>query len=71
MKGFHHHSRTHFLMLILMAEHLGEIHAPLPEPFALAACRHFGKALCGEAEPVWAKALLKLEVRGENYFKSA
>lgn len=54
-----------------MPEHLGEIHAPLPEPFALAACRHFGKALCGEAEPVWAKALLKLEVRGENYFKSA
>lgn len=51
MKGVHHHSRTHFLMLVLMPEHLGEMHVMLPESFALAAWRHFkrrGKqSLCG------------------------
>lgn len=50
-----------------MPEHLGEIHAALPEPFALAVL----EGLRGAAAPVWAAALLKLEVRGENCFKSA
>jgi len=50
-----------------MLKHLGEIHAPLPEPFALAVL----EGPRGAAAPVWAAALLKLEVRGENYFQSA
>lgn len=59
MKGVHHHSRTHFLMLVLMPEHLGEMHVILPESFALAARGHFKRRR--EAEPLWAKALRRLE----------
>lgn len=42
-----------------MPEHLGEMHVPLPEPFALAARRYFKRR--GKAEPVWAEALQRLE----------
>lgn len=51
MRGVRHHSRTRFLALVLVPEHLGETRVPLPEPFALAARRRFerrGKRrLCG------------------------
>lgn len=46
-------------MLVLMPEHLGEMHVTLPESFALAARRHLERR--GEAEPVWARAVRRLE----------
>lgn len=64
MKGVHHRSRTRFLTLGVVPEHLGEMRVTLPEPFALAVPRRSERR--GEAEPVWAKV-----GRGENYFKSA
>lgn len=58
-QGVHHRSCVHFLVPVLMPPHLGETQGTLPESFALAEQRHFERR--GEAEPVWARALRRLE----------